>query len=161
MQDMRHSGAGKPPRQYAVFLGIFTALFALRVVGQAVVAVADMSFLPPFERWYSGLLPYWLLLPLQIALLGLMIAIARDFGRGSGYFLSLTPRTGRLLRILSCLYAFAMAARYVVTMALHPELRWFTGTIPIWFHFVLASFLFTFGHYHATRSTAPNGVAEP
>ena len=47
-----------------------------------------------------------------------------------------------------------MAARYIVTMALNPELRWFTGTTPIWFHFVLAAFLFTLGQSLAGRDAA-------
>ena len=41
-----------------------------------------------------------------------------------------------------------MGARYVIAMILYPELRWFTDTIPIWFHMVLAAFLYTFSHYH-------------
>ena len=80
-----------------------------------------------------------------------MIVIVRDFVRERGFFTALTPRTGRILRRLSYLYALAMAARYAATMALHPELRWFTGTTPIWFHFVLALLLFTLGHFHAAR----------
>jgi hypothetical protein len=141
-------------RRYALVLGILTALFGLRVVGQPLTALVDVTFLPPFERWYSGVIPYPLLLPLQIALLALMIVIVRDTALGSGSFATLTRRTGRILRYSSYLYALVMVARYTVTMTLHSELRWFTGTTPIWFHFVLASFLFTLGHYHATRAAA-------
>jgi hypothetical protein len=47
-----------------------------------------------------------------------------------------------------------MVVRYVVTMVLYPTLRWFTGTIPIWLHMVLATFLFIVGHYHARRGAA-------
>jgi hypothetical protein len=48
--------------------------------------------------------------------------------------------------------------RYVLTMALHPELRWFTGTIPIWFHFVLAAFIFTLGRYPLRDNLPPRPV---
>jgi cytochrome oxidase assembly protein ShyY1 len=34
---------------------------------------------------------------------------------------------------------------------MHPELRYFTGTIPIWFHFVLAAFLYTLGRWQVRR----------
>ena len=61
---------------------------------------------------------------------------------------------------LSYVYALAMAVRYVVTMTLHPELRWFTGTIPIWFHFVLAAFIYTLGRYQ-TRRAALVGEGQP
>ena len=40
-----------------------------------------------------------------------------------------------------------MAVRYVYTIIRHPELRWFGHTIPIWFHMVLAAFLYTYSHY--------------
>jgi hypothetical protein len=146
------------PLHYPLLLGACTALFVLRVLGQAVVAIYDVGFLPPFERWYSGLLPYPLLLPAQVILAALMLKIVGDFARADGYFVSLRPRTGRILMGLGCLYAFAMVVRYAVTMAAHPELRWFTGTIPIWFHLVLATFVLALGHYQlrrrSTESTA-------
>ncbi len=130
-------------------------------MGQLLTAVIDVSFLPPFERWYSGLIPYSLLLPLQVGLLALMVMIVRNFFRGRGFFISLTFRTGLIIKHLSYLYALVMAARYVVTMTLHPELRWFTGTTPIWFHFVLASFLFTLGHFHANRPDTRDKTLAP
>jgi len=43
-----------------------------------------------------------------------------------------------------------MASRYVVRMYRRPGERWFGGTIPIVFHFVLAAFLFTWGKYHVS-----------
>jgi len=48
----------------------------------------------------------------------------------------------------SAVYAAAMVLRYVLTMTLHPEKRWFGDTIPITFHFVLAGFIYVLGHYH-------------
>lgn len=142
-----------PPR-YPLLLGTFTLLFALRVAGQILVGVGQFSFLPPFEQWYSGLVPYPLLLLVQIVLIVLMLKIVRDFARGAGYFVNLNPRTGIILKVLGCIYFLSMVARYVVTMFLHPELRWFAGTIPIWFHFVLAAFVFTLGHYQVQRTLA-------
>jgi len=143
------------PRHYPLLLGTFTLLFAVRVFGQVVVGIREVGFLPPFEQWYSGLLPYWLLLPAQIALIVIMLKIVRDFVRGDGTFVDLKPRTGTILQVLGCIYFLSMVVRYVVTMALHPELRWFTGTIPIWFHFVLAAFIFTLGHYQVWRASVP------
>jgi hypothetical protein len=148
------------PLRYPLVLGITTFLFVARVLGQALVASGGVGFLPPFERWYSGLMPYWLLLPVQIIMIAVMLKIVRDFARGAGYFVALRPRTGSILMWFSYLYAFAMAVRYVVTMTLHPELRWFTGTIPIWFHFVLAAFLYTLGRYQVRR-TALMSKAQP
>jgi hypothetical protein len=139
------------PRRYAVLLGTLTVLFILRVLGQILVGLHEVPFLPPFAQWYSGLLPYPLLLPAQFLLIALMLKIVRDFARGTGYFVNLTPFTGDVLKVLGCIYALSMLVRYIVTMVLHPELRWFTGTIPIWFHLVLATFLFTLGLYRRAR----------
>ena len=146
--------------RYALLLGTFALLFILRVLGQALVGVGAIGFLPPFEQWYSGLLPYSLLLPAQIAIIAIMLKIVGEFVRGEGYFVDLQPRTGRVLRVLGCIYFLAMVVRYGWTMAARPELRWFTGTIPIWFHMVLAAFLFTLGNYHARRSSA-SGKGRP
>jgi len=142
------------PLCYPLLLGTFTLLFALRVAGQVMVGIGEVSLLPPFGQWYSGLLPYPLLLPAQIALIILMLKIVRDFACGDGIFVDLKPRTGIILQILGVIYFLSMVGRYVVTIVLHPELRWFTGTIPIWFHFVLAAFVFTLGHYQVRRDAA-------
>lgn len=148
------------PVRYPILLGTFTLLFVLRVLGQVLAGVGEVGFLPPFAQWYSGLMPYWLLLPVQFVLIVLMLKIVRDFARSEGYFVDLAPRTGSILQALGCLYFLSMLVRYVVTMVLHPELRWFTGTIPIWFHLVLAAFIFTLGHYQVRRgSAAPQSLA--
>jgi len=42
-----------------------------------------------------------------------------------------------------------MMLRYVFTMIFRPEMRWLGGAIPIFFHFVLAGFIFALGRYHA------------
>ena len=139
-------------RRYPVLLAICTILFVLRVAGQILVSFREVSFLPPFAEWYSGLMPYWMLLPVQLVMIVGMVWIVRDFARGRGYFVALKARTGTILMVLGGIYAASMVVRYVATMWLHPELRWFTGTIPIWFHLVLATFILTLGHYQVWRS---------
>ena len=145
-------------RRHSMWLTIFTGLFALRVAGQLTTAFIDVGFLPLFANWSSGILPYPLLLPLQLLLLVTMAAIVRDVTRGTGFFATLPPHSGRIMQRLAYIYATAMVVRYVVMMSLHPQLRWFTGTTPIWFHFVLATFLFTLGHFHTSRTNRPEGL---
>ena len=60
----------------ATLLWICIALFAARVIGQFEVMLFAPDWLPPMEAWFSGLLPYHLLLPAQILLLVIMGAIA-------------------------------------------------------------------------------------
>ncbi len=144
------------PLHYSLLLAAFTLLFILRVCGQILVAIVDIDFLPPFELWYSGLLPYSVLLPIQILIIGVMLKIVLDFAKRSGFFITPKPRAAVFIKWFSYVYFLSMGARYVITMTLYPELRWFTGTIPIWFHMVLAAFLYTFSHYHLKRGSIPS-----
>ena len=119
-----------------------TVLFFLRVVGQIIVALYGPSWLPPMAHWYSGLVPYPLLLPIQILILMLMPLMIYDFALQAGAFHVERPSIRARFTRFSIVYFLAMIARYVVTMALHPERRWLVGAIPIALHLVLASFIF-------------------
>ena len=145
----------KKPSPLCYPLGILSLFFLLRILGQVLVAFLGVTFLPPMERWYSGWLPYPFLLPIQILILAVMAKIVIDLRRGSGFFTQRRHRVGIIMKWSSYLYFMAMVLRYVITMRLHPELRWFTGTIPIWFHFVLAAFLYTYGHYQSLNPGEP------
>ena len=139
-------------RTYAIWLTALAFAFLLRVLGQALVAFFGVDFLPPMEQWYSGLMPYPLLLPTQVMILGLQAKISVDIWRGAGRLARCRPMGGRVLLWFSVVYALAMVVRYALTMYFHPERRWFDGTIPIFFHWVLATYLFLLGRYY--RSTA-------
>jgi len=149
------------PREYPLWLAAFTVLFIGRVVCQVLVAFLGVSWLPPMERWHSGLVPYPLLLPIQVAIVALMAKVVLDFARGQGYFVSPHPRAARSIRWFSILYFLAMVVRYTLAMWLRPEQRWLTGTIPIWFHMVLAAFLYTYSHYHLRRAGNGRDGASP
>jgi hypothetical protein len=141
---------------YAVVLTLLAFLFLLRVLGQLLVAFAGVSWLPPMPEWYSGLLPYPLLLPTQLVVLALQAGISRDFVRGRGAFVVPRPGLGRVLLGASLVYFVAMAGRYALTMSWYPERRWLgTGTIPIVFHWVLAGWLFTLARFHIAARPAP------
>lgn len=133
---------------YAFVLWLLTFLFFLRVLGQLLVALFNVAFLPPMEEWYSGLIAYPILLSVQVLILIFQIKLCTDFFRGYGFFVVPRKRLGFWLRWLSYLYFSSMVLRYIIMMVLYPERRWFGGTIPIFFHFVLAGFLFTWGHFH-------------
>ena len=122
-------------------------LFLFRVLGQVYVALCAPHWLPPMREWYSGLLPYYLLLPAQLFILALMIIVANDYTREDGYLFVTSTLKGTLLIGLAMAYLSAMVSRYVITMARHPERRWLGGTIPIALHCVLAAFLFMVGSY--------------
>ncbi len=136
------------PRWAGWFLLLFGALFAIRVAGQVLVVLLAPSWLPPMVVW--NLVPYRLLLPIQLAFLVAMAWLVTDFLRGSGRATEPAVGFGRFVLALSAVYAAAMAVRYAVRMQRRPGERWFGGAIPIVFHWILAGFLFVFGTYHAS-----------
>jgi len=111
------------------------------VAGQIVVVLRQPRWLPPMKDWYSGLMPYRYLLPSQIAIIVLMIAMIRQVASG-------VPSNRNLAMGLlgfATMYAIAMIVRFFVLRTRHPEYRWYEGgMIPILFHWVLAGFLFTY-----------------
>lgn len=136
-------------RSTAVVLGVLALLFFLRVLGQILVAFGGVRWLPPMDEWYSGLLPYPLLLPAQLVILLVQRKMIADFWRGEGFFVVPRRRLGVAVCWFSLVYFAAMALRYAITMSRYPERRWLgTGTIPIVFHWVLAAYLFVFGRFH-------------
>lgn len=147
-----HTGEYRKQRAiHGPLLALITAQFAVRVVGQALVAFVGVSWLPAMEQWFSGVIPYPSLLIIQLLMLMLMIKITGEIWRGKGTFAVVRPHWSNFLMKFSAAYAGLMVIRYALTMALHPEMRWFSDIIPIVFHFVLAGFIFVLGHYHQAR----------
>jgi hypothetical protein len=118
------------------------ALFVLRVAGQALVAFLDVTFLPPMDAWYSGLMPYEYLLPSQILLIALMTKICLDFSRRRGFFFE----PNKLLATAWLWFGYA----YLAAMIARAVLLW-DHAIPIVFHWVLAVFVITVGLSHRRR----------
>jgi hypothetical protein len=105
------------------------------------------------EHWHSGLMPYPTLLTIQLFMLIVMVKTTRDIWRGTGFFALVRPSWSRFLICFSAIYAGVMALRYALTMTFYPEMRWFGGTIPISFHFVLAGFIYVVGRFHSRGGT--------
>jgi hypothetical protein len=115
----------------------------LRVLGQALVAAFGVTWLPPMDRWYSGFVPYALLLPSQLLISALMAKICLDFTRERGYFFA-PPRRSFALPWLAFGYL------YLAAMLLRAMLVW-DRPIPIVFHWVLAAFILVVGESHRRR----------
>lgn len=114
-----------------ILLTILLALFIARVIGQVLVVIAQPHWLPPMEAWYSGLMPYRYLLPAQIAIIALMVAMIRQVASGAPPNRSLAIG----IFVFATIYAAAMVVRFFVRRR---------PLIPILFHWVLAAFLFTY-----------------
>jgi hypothetical protein len=128
------------------------ALFFARVTGQLEVLLLAPDWLPAMPAWYSGLLPYPVLLPLQIALLMLMSVMAvrtRMVGRTAR---PLRRRTTRLLRLAAGVYFAIMALRLALVIRLFGAAFYLHGAIPVAFHWVLALFVLVWAR---ARSPVP------
>lgn len=135
------------PAYIAPALWLFSGLFVLRVVGQVLVAIRPQPWLPPMEQW--NFVPYPILLPIQLVFIVVMLWIDLAFTWETGISIATNPGFGRFLIAFSAVYALAMPIRYVVRMRRRPDQRWFGGTIPMIFHIVLASYLYTLGSFYA------------
>ena len=142
-----------PPRRLVWLLWILLLAFCSRILGQVLVAFLEVTWLPLMEEWYSGLMPYPLLLPTQMLIIALSIKVCWDFTQGDGFFVQVRPLFGRGVRWFGYVYLAAKVLRYIIHMSLYPEARWFGGAIPIVFHWVLASFIIAFGEYHRGQHT--------
>jgi len=111
-------------------------LFLLRVLGQLEVVLIAPAWLPTMEQWYSGLLPYPLLLPAQILLLMLMTGLVVREMRGRRF---VGERTW--LTITSLVYFAVMLLRLIVQFLRGADDVIAAGGIPVAFHWVLALFL--------------------
>ncbi len=138
-------------KRAAVLWGLLL-FFVLRVLGQLLVALGRVSFLPPMEEWFSGVLPYPALLLSQAVIIFVCAKVCIDFTRGRGYFVVPRQRLGSGLLWFGSVYLAVMVIRYVLRMSLYPQERWTGGSIPIFFHWVLAGFLLTVGQYHWART---------
>jgi putative CocE/NonD family hydrolase len=137
----------------ARILWCLLGLFVLRVAGQAAVGLGYGSFLPAWEEWFSGVVAYPALLASQLVIVAVFLKICIDFTRGDGFFARPRRHLGAALLAIGSIYLGVMLVRYVLRMTLYPAERWTGGSIPIFFHWVLASFVLVMGFSH--RRTAP------
>jgi hypothetical protein len=126
-------------RRLALWLCL--GIFLVRVVGQIEVLLLSPCWLPPFSAWESGIIPYPLLLPLQILLIAWMAASASDHNRGNGPMWVERPQIRRRLNVFAVVYASTMLLRLMFTVALPPHSVSDRGLIPILAHWDLAGFV--------------------
>ena len=148
-------------RDYAPWLWLLLALFVVRVVAQPLALLTSAPFLPPFEAWHSGVLPYPALVAAQL----LIIAwLARTAWRMTSAAVTPSYRVGVTLLTLGGIYFGVMLMRLILGLTILTSSRWFSSILPTVFHIVLASYLLVYGHFHfrhASRAEAADLTARP
>jgi hypothetical protein len=145
-----HLNLGDHPAPYVGLLWVLFALFLARVLGQILAATIRPAWLPPMARWYSGLMPYRYLLPSQLLIIALMIAMVLGLSSTTGSFGTPRATVGIAVAWASYIYAAGMVWRAMHRARLPVERR--GVVLPIVFHFVLAAFLFVYASWHLVRS---------
>jgi hypothetical protein len=134
-----------PGRTHRRWLIGLTCVFAGRVVAQPLALVASSPYVPPFDAWHSGTLPYCALLASQAGILGWMTWSTLRVGTPAA-----APRraTGRWLLAAGATYGLVMLARLALGATVLANRHWFASPLPTVFHLGLAAYLVTYGHFH-------------
>lgn len=133
-------------RKFYVFtLSILLALFCFRVVAQLLQRYLELSFLPPFDAWQSGAVPYGVLLASQILILYFCIWI---LWRILSNRILPSRRQGWIFFVIGLIYFMTMIARLAIGLTGLSEHHWFHSYLPTLFHFVLSGYLIGVGCFH-------------
>ena len=130
---------------YAAILIITSLMFFFRVVAQLIQLLDPVKGLPQFEEWQSGVLPYPVLLSVQILILILLVKIVRNYIKGN---VKIGRRRGVIFLFIGCVYFLIMFSRLICSIFFNKDESWFfDGTLAAFFHVVLSCFLIAHGHY--------------
>src|SRR5688572_17771969 len=107
-------------KRLAGWLWLLLGLFCLPLFGRLAAALWKPGLLPPLEEWSSDALPASLLLPAQLAILGLLAAVCVQFSHGKGWLARPHRRLGRALAAFASVYLIVTVLGYAVRMTLYP-----------------------------------------
>ncbi len=136
-------------RHSFVLLWALSATFAGRIIVQLVQRISPVATLPPFEAWQSGLLPYGLLISLQLSLLAGMIATNIHLGFRKPVTCPLLA--GTLLSLGACYFAF-MLFRWGAALTFGAGHHFWGASLPAFFHLILAGWLILVGQQFENTS---------
>jgi len=121
---------------------VLVLLFCFRVFAQITTKFYELSFLPPFESWHSGSMPYELLLVLQFIIILAMFRFSIKFGKND---ILQNIKKGKIIIIIGAVYFIMMIGRLIIGLAGISEARFFVNYLTTSFHYVLASYLMLCG----------------
>lgn len=134
-----------PAQPYVPWLWLLLGLFTIRVIAQPLALIFDFPYLPDFESWHGGVLPYPVLVVAQLFILTWLVNTARQFTRNT---VIPNRNLGLVMLVLASIYFGAMLTRLILGFTILSTNRWFSSHLPAFFHLVLASYLILYGHFH-------------
>lgn len=155
--DVHPSRPARPQSFWAATLWLLTALFTLRVVGQALQLWLPQAWLPPLSEWQGSTIGYPLLLATQILIVAAM-ALA-SYGAWRGTIRSTRVRMWAATWI-GGIYMLAAIARPVIGFTVPDSHPWFHAPISSAFHVMLAGFILALARYHGLGLATRAGGAQ-
>jgi phosphatidylglycerophosphate synthase len=120
------------------------------VFAQLSTLFINVSWIPAFSQWHSAAMPYPILLLSQLIIIGYFLSVVWQFSNNT--FKASSTKGIWFIRF-GIIYFVVMLIRYLLGLTLFYDLRWFTQTLPIVFHFVLAGLVLFTGAAHITQHT--------
>lgn len=157
----RNLASGSPDRltrSTFFWLLALTIVFCFRVVAQLLQLVYDLPFLPSFDSWHGGVLPYGALLASQVLIAGAMLVLAWRVKTGA---LRSTRARSVFCLIFGGVYLGFMLFRLGSGLTFWSEHPWFSAWLPTVFHLVLATYVLVLGVYHFNRTRVGYSEDEP
>ena len=142
----------KGSRLTLVLMSVLTALFVLRVCAQLLQALYPVGWVPEFDAWQSGVLPYPVLLASQFGIIGLMSFVLHTVRNGT---IRARPWKYRVCLVFGGGYFAVMAFRWVAGLTFLADQAWFSKSLPAFFHLVVASFILLLGLHIRQRKRNP------
>ena len=120
-------------------------LFIARVVCQLIQYISPIDYLPEFDQWHSGVLPYRHLIIMQLVIITWCIVIIRGVKMAT-----ITPSFSKAIFLLSfgILYFCLMLLRLIAGFTFADDASWLNHPLPTLFHILLSIFILCHGHYH-------------
>ncbi|MGR8946702.1 MAG: sterol desaturase family protein [Gammaproteobacteria bacterium] len=131
---------------FARYLTVLLGIFIFRVAAQLIQAIYPVHFLPAFDSWQSGALPYPVLVVSQIAVIGVCVRAILRIRLGT---VTRSERAAKIYFLLGGIYLLVMLARLVAGFTFAVEHPWLGAHLPTFFHLVLATFLIVIGLFHS------------
>jgi sterol desaturase/sphingolipid hydroxylase (fatty acid hydroxylase superfamily) len=137
---------------FAVVFAALLALFVFRVCAQLLQLYAPVDWLPPFQAWHSGTLPYGVLVAAQIAIIVVAIWMIKLMTEGR---LRRQGRAGGVVSWIGLIYLVGSAIRFVAGFTIARETPFLNDHLPGFFHIVLALMVVVAGRYLKGEALAP------
>lgn len=138
-------------RRYFPWLLVLFGLFVLRALAQLVQSVYPVPFLPPFGAWHGAVMPYPLLVIIQVVII---VALTIILWRVRSDAIVPSRWKYRVCFILGGIYFSFIAFRLFAGLTFLSDHPWFSQSLPAFFHVVLASFILLLGRYIYGRPKA-------